>query len=137
MENLVKTINDNYLEELKRLPKDHLFTNKNPIDVEYTTRRANTYNPQVGDLVYYFIQGHEEYMSQYSCHFFSGLNSRFQTERFMPWLSLLADKFVNERFVLCRVITVDTLFPSRREMVLMSQYGADATTVNQTPQIIQ
>lgn len=76
-------------------------------------------------------------MSQYNCHYFSGINEKVNVSRFMPWLSSHAEKFINERFVLCRVTTVDTLFPSRREMVLMNQYGTDATNVNQVPQIIQ
>jgi len=53
---------------------------------------------------------------------------------FLPWLSKPAIK--NEQFVLCKVTRVDSLFPCRREMVLMQQFGADATQVNQTPQVI-
>jgi len=45
MESCVKTINESYLELLKTLPKEHLFTDRNPILVEHTSNKAFTYNP--------------------------------------------------------------------------------------------
>ena len=82
--------------------------------------------------MYYFHQGHEEYCSQYSLHFFSGLKEPKE----LSWLSPKKQSLRSERFVLCKVIRVDCLFPSRHEMILTHQYGPDATNVTQTNQLI-
>lgn len=34
--------------------------------------RNGFFIPQVGDEVYYFFQGHEEFLQKESCHFFEG-----------------------------------------------------------------
>ena len=60
-----------YMEMLKNIGKDHLLTSQGyaqQINDPNTVGRS--YNPQVNDFVFYFFQGHEYYMSQYSLHFF-------------------------------------------------------------------
>jgi hypothetical protein len=52
-----------YLDKIKALPREHLLSSKNPIGCEHDQRKSTTYSPQVGDLVYYFFQGHEEYVT--------------------------------------------------------------------------
>jgi hypothetical protein len=105
--------------------------------MELEQGKAQTYSPQRGDLVYYFFQGHEEYMSQYACYFFSGLSEIYRKREFMPWFQKLKVDFRKERFVLCEVLDVDALFPSKRSIKLMDQYGSDSTSVNQVPQVVQ
>lgn len=96
---------------------------------------CRTYNPQVNDFVFYFFQGHEYYMSQYSLHFFCGQLEKFPRNRFMPWFK--HPKIKKREFVRCRVEQVEVLFPSQRSINLISLYGDNCTQVTQTAEIIQ
>ena len=51
-----------------------------------TERNTETFIPQVHDMVYYFVQGHEDYMVEYSCHFFAGQSEKYPKRRTMPWV---------------------------------------------------
>jgi hypothetical protein len=48
----------------------------------------------------------------------------------MPWRTKAKEPLRKERFVLCKIHEVDSLFPSKREMILMKLFGADSTGVN-------
>ena len=96
---------------------------------------GRSYNPQVNDFVFYFFQGHEYYMSQYSLHFFCGQLEKFPRGRFMPWFKHA--KIKKREFVRCRVEAVEVLFPSQRSLNLIDMYGSNTTQVTQVPQIIQ
>jgi hypothetical protein len=118
-EQVIKKNIDDYLQNLRQLPRDHMFTVRDPIALEHEQKKVSNYMPQVGDMVYYFYQGHEEYVMQYNLHHFSGINSEVNTSKFMPWLSDHKDLLESERFVLCKVTAVETIFPSRRELALI------------------
>ena len=73
-------------------------------------------------------------MFQYSCHFFCGLAAKFPKKRTMPWTR--HKQLMKKEFVLCRVDTIEILFPSERSISLMKQYP-ESTSVTQVPQLIQ
>ena len=85
-------------------------------------------------MVYYFFQGHEDYMVQHSCSFFCGQSDKYPKVRTMPWLK--NKQLRGREFLLCRVEAVEILFPSQRSLNLMKLY-ADTTSVTQTPNIVQ
>ena len=89
---------------------------------------------RTSNLLLFSIIYSEDYMVQYSCHFFCGQSEKFPKPRTMPWL-----KHMNLRkreFVLCKVESVEILFPSQRSLNLMKMYG-ESTNVTQTPQLVQ
>jgi len=99
------------------------------------TTASRSFNPQVNDFVFYFFQGHEHYMSQYSLHFFCGMLHKFPRHRFMPWFK--HPKIKKREFVRCRIDSVEVLFPSQRSLNLIALYGGSCSQVNPSPQIIQ
>jgi len=106
----------------------------NAVKRELDEKVAQTYSPQLNDLVYYFFQGHEEYLCQYSCHFYSGEHERFRKSVHMPWLK---DKSLKKKdLVLCRVTDIKTIFPTYKSIDLMDLYGSNSTDCVQKPQVI-
>lgn len=68
-------------------------------------------------------------------HHFSGLKAEVNRAKYMPWLTTQMAEIRDQQLVLCQVTQIDSLFPSRHEIVLMRQFGADSD-VSQVPQIL-
>ena len=115
-----------YLRQLHTLEKHHLLSS-NGYEKQQVEQLGQSYNPQVNDFVFYFFQGHEYFMTQYSCHHFCGQQQSFARQRFMPWYK--HPRIRKREFVRCRVECVEVLFPSQRSLNLISMYGGNSTQV--------
>jgi hypothetical protein len=79
------------------MSRDYLLTEKVSIQ---------NYFPQLNDLVYYFFQGHEKFITTYNCFFYSGDHECLSFE--YPWR-----KYPElTRPTLCRVKNMSFGFPS-------------------------
>jgi hypothetical protein len=107
-----------YYASLKKIDKSWLVTDVN---------KAN-YVPQIDDVVLYFWQGHEDYIYQYNCHFYAGQQAAYPKHQTMPWFSPKTRKLVTQMdLVLCKVVSVQTLFPSQRSLRLITLFGTEAS----------
>ena len=89
-----------YLRKLHTLEKGHLLSSYG-YEKQQAEAPGQSYNPQVNDFVFYFFQGHEYFMTQFSCHNFCGQSQMFARQRFMPWFKHL--RLRKKEFVRCRV----------------------------------
>ena len=89
----------------------------------------------MNDILYYFYQGHEEYITQYSCFFFSGEEDELNVKEIAPWITYPQIK--DETLLLCRVVEIEYDFPKRRAVKLLKKYGLESTGVLQKPELIQ
>jgi hypothetical protein len=56
----------------------------------------------------------------------------------MPYLDPALNSDIRSKpLVLCRVVTIETLFPGERSIGLMNQYGKDCSDVLQSAKMIQ
>ncbi|CDW76602.1 UNKNOWN [Stylonychia lemnae] len=104
----------------RQMKRDYLLLSKQPIEF---------YLPQVNDQVYYFFQGHEKFISQYNCFFYSG-NEKTLTVQY-PWKQYLE----LEKPTLCKILRISYFFPSKNVLYLLKRYGKSSNII-QEPQIV-
>lgn len=95
----------------------------------FSKQSKDLYVPQMNDLVYYFFQGHERFISQYNCFFYAGEDAKLKFE--YPWKIYTQ----LETPTLCRILKIRYSFPSQNTLYLCKRFGKSSNIV-QTPQVI-
>lgn len=88
--------------------------------VKRTKCRNGFFIPQVGDEVYYFFQGHEEFMAKESCHFYEGRSGKQRETYFYPHVKVPG--FAQSESILCKVIHTCLVFDSQEAASLLQGY---------------
>jgi len=81
------------------------------------SRVDSSFQPQEGDIVYYFFQGHELLLHEYSCFFYAGDQKTPSQEK--PWEE-------DDRLKMptpCEIVKIDYVFPSMQAVILLQRFS--------------